>query len=116
MCYIEKCVVCNVKRKDVWLYDEVEGVVISGEDFGKRIKLSVGVDFYGRNQLSFWDNYDYVWYGDDKDPLFHRVSFKTISELNDYVNCYNKKQLEGWSIEGDTNLKQEKEVYNTYLK
>ena len=95
VCYIEKCVVCKVPRSEIWLQKEVDGVIVTGNDFGRNIKLNVGEDFYGKRQVSFWDNFDYVWYSHCKTPSLSGVPFKTIGELNEYVNNHNQKLIDG---------------------
>lgn len=97
LCSLKKYVMCNVRRKEVWDSEEIEGVVISGDDFGKQMILEVKLDFYGRNRLRFWDTYDYVWYSYGKQPELANQSFATVAQLNEYINLYNKNLIEGKS-------------------
>ena len=94
-CFLKKYVVCSVKREDVWDNDEVEGVVISGDDFGKSVILEQGVDFYERKRFRLWDTHDYVWYAYGQNLMFSNQDINTVAELNDYVNQYNNNLLEG---------------------
>ncbi len=97
VCYIEKYVICKVPRDEIWFQKEIAGVVITGADFGRDITLSVGEDFYGKRQVSFWDNFDYMWHGCAETPNLSNQSFKYVRELNEYVNAYNKSRIDGMS-------------------
>ena len=100
VCYLEKYVMCEVPRKDIWNQQEVKGVIISGDDLGKEVVLNIGKDFYGKSQLSFWDSSDYVWYAHGNTPTLSSKPLKTIRELNDWINSYNEKCLDTRCQEG----------------
>jgi len=106
LCYLKKYAICPVSRNDVLKHDEVEGVVITGDDFGKQIVLTEGQDFYGKDRLKLWDMHDYVWYSYGKNLTLTNQSFSTVADLNDYVNQYNKNLLEGKSSNINTNIEQ----------
>jgi hypothetical protein len=102
-CYIKKYVMCDISRKDIWTNNEVTGVIISGDDFGKTVTLKIGEDFYGKRQVSFWDSFDYVWYSYGDIPSLIGNTFKSIRELNDYVNLFNQNRING--VSGDSSVK-----------
>ena len=104
VCYLEKCVMLEVARKDIWTQEEVKGIIISGDDFGKSITLNVGEDFYGKKQVSFWDSFDYVWYSYGKTPMLLNQPFKTIRELNNYINDYNERCIDVGCQEGKVRI------------
>ena len=104
VCYIEKCVVCKIPRSEIWLQKEVDGVIVTGEDFGRNVKLNVSEDFYGKKQVSFWDNFDYVWYSHCKTPMLSSMPFKNIGELNVYVNNHNQKLIDNVCKDGNVKM------------
>ena len=102
VCYIKKYVTCKVPRDEMWLQEDVEGIIITGDDLGKAITLSVGEDFYGKRQVSFWDNFDYMWHGYGETPDLSKQSLRIVRELNEHVNAYNKSRIDGMSQHDNT--------------
>ena len=95
VCYIKKYVRCNVPRDEIWLQKEVDGIIITGKDLGRSITLNVGKNFYRKRQVSFWDDFDNKWHGYEGTPDLSDQPFKFVRELNEYVNAYNQKCIDG---------------------